>query len=215
MRRIQLLLFSFFAAAASQRLASPDGSCQEGWICKSKTHCQPFLDLLDKVDLLKGTDAAEYKKQLHTLKELVCNKAERAVCCKESTELVNGNVVASVEEMPFIVRLTVKTGLASWSVCGASLVASQFLLTAKHCLKTFWDECIDERDCVAHFRDLVPGSANHEKGEFVIPIVRAFLKEGWSDLSGLEKLSHVPHSLKRLFPAQDSTKHNICNILCN
>ena len=191
-----LLPFAFLVVAASQRLASPDGSCQEGWVCKSKTHCQPFLQLLDNLDLLKSTDAAEYKKQLLMLKESVCNKAERGVCCKESTELVNGNVVGSVTEMPFIVRLTVKTGPASRVICGASLIASQFLLTAKHCLETFWEECIDELDCVAHFRDLVPGCANHEKGEFVIPIVRIFPKEGASDLSRLEKLSDIPYSFR-------------------
>ena len=85
--------------------------------------------------------------------ERICNKAKNGVCCKESVELTNGNIVRSAEDIPFMVRLTIKTGYADYSVCGASLIDSQHLITAKHCLETFLDWCIDETDCVAHFRE--------------------------------------------------------------
>ena len=46
----------------------------------------------------------EYDSLVAALKDMVCNKAERGVCCRESFELVNGNIVESVEEMPFVVN---------------------------------------------------------------------------------------------------------------
>ena len=48
---------------------------------------------------------------------------------------------------------------------------------------TFFEWCIDERDCFAYFRDLVPGPANYEQGEFSVPLVDMFVKEGRSDLA--------------------------------
>ena len=45
------------------------------------------------------------------------------------------NAVNNVEDIPFIARLQIKTSSwpYSYSICGASLIHSQFLLTAKHC----------------------------------------------------------------------------------
>ena len=57
-------------------------------------------------------------------------------------------------------------------------------LLAKHCIETtFYKWCIYERDCTAYFRDLVPGPANFEEGEFWVPLVDMFVKEGKSDLA--------------------------------
>ena len=117
------------------------------------------------------------------MRERICNKAENGVCCKESVELTNGNIVQTVEDFPFIARLKIKTGYADYSICGAALVDSQFLITAKHCLKKFYDQCIDETDCVAHFRDLARGPTNHESGQFYIAITEIFEKAGVSDLA--------------------------------
>ena len=179
------------ALSSCQRLESPDVDCEPGFVCRKDSDCSFYLERREHLDLLKSSGSgAEYETLLAALKDSVCNKAKRGVCCRESFELVNGNIVESVEEMPFIARLRFKTGFASRSICGASLITSQFLLTAKHCLvPNFWDHCIDEHDCVAHFRDLKVGRwlvgahwANHEIGQFSIPIVEIFERKGLSDL---------------------------------
>ena len=184
------------AAVAGQPLESPDGRCEEGWQCRRERHCPPFLDQKDRLKRL-GADfererdvqiGAEYRRLVSILKQLVCNKAEAGVCCKESLEIANGNVVQRVEDMPYIVRLLIKTDFASYGRCGASLVTSQFLLSAKHCFDTF-DLCIEETDCVANFRDLKPGRGNHEEGEFFIAIADVYDREGISDLA-VVKLKH-------------------------
>ena len=55
---------------------------------------------------------------------------------------------------------------------------------AKHCVEpTFYKWCIDEKDCFAYFRDLVPGPTNYEEGEFWVPLVDMFVNEGRSDLA--------------------------------
>ena len=179
-----LLLVWWVGMVAGQYLESPDGACKEGWQCKKQRHCGPFLDLKDRVDRLQaiyqeGKDESvklQYEKQLGRLEELVCNRAEEGVCCKESFEVVNGNIVRNVEDFPYIARLSIKNGFASSSRCGASLISSQYLLTAKHCVTKFYDQCLNERDCVAWFRDLVVGRENHEKGQFYIPLVDAFFR---------------------------------------
>ena len=167
---------------SGQYLESPDGVCKEGWHCRKQRHCGPFLARKDRLKQLQaiyqeGGDeevGAQFEKQLGRLKKLVCNKAERGVCCKQSFEVVNGNIVRNVEDFPYIARLALKTGFASSSRCGASLITSQYLLTAKHCVTQFYDQCIKERDCVAWFRDLITGRANHEKGQFKVPLVEAY-----------------------------------------
>ena len=59
-----------------------------------------------------GGGGGHKKKLADELAELVCNKEEGGVCCKEQFEIVNGNVVERVEQMPYIVRLYLTTGFA-------------------------------------------------------------------------------------------------------
>ena len=142
-----------------QELSSTDVTCDPGFLCIRERHCPRFLELKDQLShLLNDASEAEHRdKLIGKLTKRVCNKSEREVCCRENLEVINGNTVNSIEDIPFIVRLKIKTSSCpySYSICGASLVHSQFLLTAKHCLTTFYDQCLDESDCVAHFRDLV------------------------------------------------------------
>jgi len=185
-----LLLLWLLVLTLSQRLDSPDGDCDAGFVCKSHSNCPQYLAKREQLDSLKSQGGSEYEDILEELKAMVCYKAKRGVCCEESFEVVNGNIVRSIEEMPFIARLSLKTGTGSSSICGASLIASQYLLSAKHCFPSFYDQCIDESDCVAHFRDLtVRGVTSHDRGQFVIPIFDILERSGLSDLV-VVKLKH-------------------------
>ena len=92
-----LRLIWLLAVASCQRLESPDGDCEESFFCRKQSHCPLFLEKKAHLDFLKkGGGGAEYETLLATLKDMVCNKAKRGVCCRESFELVNGNIVESV-----------------------------------------------------------------------------------------------------------------------
>ena len=185
-----LWLFWLVTAVAGQPLTSPDGGCKAGWECRKEYNCRPYLELKDLVKRLKEASekdkdvGAEYQKQSDRLKELVCNVADEGVCCKKQLEIVNGNIVKRVQDMPFIVRLHLKTDVASWGTCGASLINNLFLLTAKHCLTKFTDSCTFDEDCTAHFRDLRPD--HHEQGEFSISIWEVYKADEKSDLAVVE-----------------------------
>ena len=129
----------------------------------------------------------EYDELLADLKELVCNAKDKTVCCRANYEIIGGTVVTDVSEFPYMARIYIKTGFATKSFCGAALIQFNLLLSAKHCVDPFfWDNCIDEHDCYAVFRDINPGRFNHEKGEFRVPIVEVFSKEGMSELAVLK-----------------------------
>ena len=96
-------------------------------------------------------------------------------------------------------RLAIKIGPGQYTFCGASLIEDNFLLTAKHCVQDFYKNCHAEKDCIAYFRDLLRGRTQHEEGEFTVPIVDAFTREGRSDLAVLQ--------LK--FPVQDHPDYQL------
>ena len=126
-----LLWLWLVVSTSSQRLDSPDGDCDPGFVCKSRTaDCPHYQAKKERLDALRK-GGTEYKGVLEELRGLVCNKAKRGVCCRENLEVVNGDIVRDIGEMPFIARLSLKTGTGSSSICGASLIASQYLLSAR------------------------------------------------------------------------------------
>ena len=69
-------------------------------------------------------------------------------------------------------------------ICDILQLCLRLLLTAKHCIaKYFYEWCVEESDCYAYFRDLVAGPANHERGQFTVPLIEMYEKEGRSDLA--------------------------------
>ena len=143
-----LCLLWLVTTVRGQHLPSPDGACEEGWECRQERHCDPYLDQRDRLERLEklkgdGDNGVEYQKLSDKLKQLVCNKKEEGVCCKKQLEVVNGKIVEKVGDMPFIVRLKVKTGFSDYSLCGASLIASQFLLSARDIYLSFSRPCGD------------------------------------------------------------------------
>ena len=69
-------------------------------------------------------------------------------------------------------------------ICDILQLCLRLLLTAKHCIaKYFYEWCVEESDCYAYFRDLVAGPAQHERGQFTVPLIEMYEKEGRSDLA--------------------------------
>ena len=152
--------------------------------------CPRFLQEEAKLDDLPRF-SPDWAKLDAKIRGLACDEEANGVCCRTQFEIVGGELVTRVEDFPFIARINFKRGFGSRSFCGASLIHSRLLLTAKHCIGPyFFDYCLEESDCYASFRDLVPGRTNHERGEFRVPLVDMFQKDGRSDLA-IVKLAYA------------------------
>ena len=66
--------------ASCQRLESPDGECDKGFVCKSSVYCSQFKEKRKQLDALNEGDS-DYEAIFEELKALVCNKADQGVCC--------------------------------------------------------------------------------------------------------------------------------------
>ena len=175
------MISSFFFSGA--------GECEEGWQCKQRVNCPRFLQEEAKLDALPRF-SPEWPKLASELKGLECDEEEDGVCCRTQFKIVGGVPVNRVEDFPFIARIHIKTGFLEEGFCGASLIHSRLLLTARHCVAEFYDYCEEERDCYAVFRDLVPGPTHHERGEFTVPLIDMYEKDDISDLA-IVKLAYA------------------------
>ena len=66
-----------------------DSGCDVGYTCLSKDICVSYkskLGDLKKVEAEKGKRSSAYKSILARLKSLICNQAERKVCCDRSKQ---------------------------------------------------------------------------------------------------------------------------------
>ena len=159
------------------------GACKDGWQCKPRVDCPRFLQEKAKLETLPFF-SPQWGSLAKDLLGRKCSEEADGVCCRTEFEIVGGTVVEQVEDFPFVARIVFKTSFSTRGFCGASLIHRKLLLTAKHCVGPFfWEWCLDESDCYAYFRDLVPGRTNFEKGEFTIPLVDMFEREGTSDLA--------------------------------
>ena len=168
--------------------------------CKAREDCPEFLA---KQKLLRTLPelSLERTELISDMKDLVCDTKLKTVCCRINYEIVGGTNVTSVSQFPYMARIIIKTGPYTSTFCGAALIHINLLLSAKHCVVPFfWDWCIEEDDCYAKFRDIHPGRTNHEKGEFSVPIVEMYPKEGTSDLAVLKLAFPVTNIFKNFFP---------------
>ena len=66
-----------------------DSGCDVGYTCLSRDVCVSYkskLGDLKKVEAEKGKRSSEYKSILARLKSLICNQAEKKVCCDRSKQ---------------------------------------------------------------------------------------------------------------------------------
>ena len=106
----------------------------------------------------------------------------------DNPELTNSEIVDTVTEFPFLARIHIRSSVMNdHTICGASLLDSETLVTALHCVEHFYKFCLEVHHCYARFRD--NDRSKHENGQFRVDIITAFLKPGRGDLA-LLKLKH-------------------------
>ena len=68
-----------------------DGECQEGWKCRSREDCPEFQAEQESLKSLISY-SAEWLKLVSKLRNLVCNKEEKRVCCKKDKMADGGDL---------------------------------------------------------------------------------------------------------------------------
>jgi len=179
--------FLLISPVFGQTLQSTHRVCPKGFACKSQKLCPTFQSQARRLrELNQGSK--QFLKQERYLFSQVCNEEEGGVCCKKNYELTNGVVVSRPEQFPYLARLTIHVAPGSGNIiCGATIIHDRFLVTAKHCVQDFHNNCRWPTDCFASFRDL---DDSHDRfGQFNIPLVDAFPRWGRSDIAVVE-LAH-------------------------
>ena len=183
MLRVMLTIFtlvSVWTVTWSQEVPSTLRTCSYGQICRVKNLCPQFQEQLD-IRATLDKDSEPYRNLTEHLRSFICNKEEQAVCCDLSLEIVNGDIVTDPQEFPYIGRMVVRDEYGNTPFCGASLISLDTMITARHCVKTFYQDCLQIRHCYVLFNDL--HRIEHEKGQFRIPILDVVVKPGRSDLA--------------------------------
>ena len=103
-------------------------------------------------------------------------------------EIANGEIVDDPAELSFLCRMHLR-GWSKSHFCGATLVAPDFAVTAKHCVSNgiswdFYSLCLDVEDCYVACRDL--SRVGYDVGQFRVSILDAFWKDGPSDLAVIQ-----------------------------
>ena len=101
----------------------------------------------------------------------------------ENFEIANGDIVEDPAELPFLCRMHLRGWRKSF-FCGAALISPDFLVTAKHCVKDFYDLCEVVEHCYVACRDL--NRAGFDVGQFRVSIYDVFVKPGKSDLAVIQ-----------------------------
>jgi len=143
-------------------VSSQEKSCQREFDCVEQNDCRSFQTKkqhLIKVKTDYGENSAEYKSQLRSLKDFVCNQKDQKVCCKipknqsNSTKLpdynkfecgmsesrpskVVGGESTQIGEFPWMVLLGIESDYScniEWK-CGGSIINRHYILSAAHCI---------------------------------------------------------------------------------
>ena len=186
-----MLVWGLLGVLACLSASTVEKSCPVDHECVGLQHCPAFLLLRQKWNgLPKGS--IEHSNLLDELKGKICSSETRHVCCLIDSvhqELVNGDIVNSVEDFPFMARIRVRLGIAGYVECGASLISRQWLVTATHCLTSFEASCYRPGQCYVTFRDLHRRVT--EETEFRIDILYAFGGPRSSDLGLIQLVNPV------------------------
>ena len=114
-------------------------------------------------------------------------RAATGTALLKKSKIVNGDIVVDPSELSFLCRMHLR-GWSKSHFCGATLVAPDFAVTAKHCVNginwDFYSLCVDVEDCYVACRDL--SRVGYDVGQFRVSILDAFWKDGPSDLAVIQ-----------------------------
>ena len=149
----------FFLIACAVFVSSQENSCRSGFKCVQQNECRSFQTRKRRLIKAKknyGADSTEYKSQLRSVKDFICSKEDKKVCCRNRMEKSNstklpdfnkfecgmsesrpskvvGGESTQIGEFPWMALLgSDYSGDIIWD-CGGSIINKYYILSAAHC----------------------------------------------------------------------------------
>jgi len=95
------VLLTLLLKSVLANVRETDKVCGAQEVCLQKEECSSFTEKLDRLNKIENKKSSEYSKLRRELQTSICNKKEKAVCCKKENPCEASNTCIARSDCPY------------------------------------------------------------------------------------------------------------------